>query len=125
MHDFFRAANVSALQKAQFAAAHLPEPLMTPHEAGRQLKRNNVDYLPIDEIEGPRRRHAVCGLSSRHRHHRAGRTLDERARPMVDYLKVFERSSNLFPGFDTEVQGIYRERDEAGAVRFYTYVVRE
>jgi ornithine decarboxylase len=38
---------------------------------------------------------------------------------------VFERSSNLFPGFETEVQGIYRERDEAGAVRFYTYVVRE
>jgi arginine/lysine/ornithine decarboxylase len=51
MHDFFRAANVSALQKAQFTAAHLPEPVMTPHEAGRQLKRNNVDYLPIDELE--------------------------------------------------------------------------
>jgi ornithine decarboxylase len=52
MHDFFRAANVSALQKAQFTAAHLPEPAMTPHEAGRELKRNNVDYLPIDKIEG-------------------------------------------------------------------------
>ena len=45
--------------------------------------------------------------------------------PMIDYLKVFERSSNLFPGFETEVQGLYRERDEAGAVRFHTYVVRE
>jgi ornithine decarboxylase len=44
---------------------------------------------------------------------------------MIDYLKVFERSSNLFPGFETEVQGLYRERDEAGAVRFHTYVVRE
>ena len=76
MHDFFRAANVSALQKAQFTAAHLPEPVMTPHEAGRQLKRNNVDYLPIDEIEGRSRRYAVCGLSSRHRHHRAGRALE-------------------------------------------------
>jgi arginine/lysine/ornithine decarboxylase len=38
---------------------------------------------------------------------------------------VFERSSNLFPGFETEVQGLYRERDENGAVRFHTYVVRE
>jgi ornithine decarboxylase len=125
MHDFFRAANVSALQKAQFTAAHLPEPVMTPHEAGRQLKRNNVDYLPIDELEG---RVAATlfvvyppGIATIV----PGECLSERARPMVDYLKVFERSSNLFPGFETEVQGIYRERDEAGAVRFYTYVVRE
>ena len=44
---------------------------------------------------------------------------------MIDYLKMFERSSNLLPGFDTEVQGIYREADASGAVRFYTYVVRE
>jgi ornithine decarboxylase/arginine decarboxylase len=125
MHDFFRAANVSALQKAQFTAEHLPEPAMTPHEAGRQLKRNNVDYLPIDKIEG---RVAATlfvvyppGIATIV----PGERLSERARPMVDYLKVFERSSNLFPGFETEVQGIYRERDEAGAVRFHTYVVRE
>ncbi len=125
MHGFFRAANVSALQKAQFAAVHLPEPAMTPHEASRQLKRNNVDYLPIDEIEG---RIAATlfvvyppGIATIV----PGERLNERARPMIDYLKVFERSSNLFPGFETEVQGLYRERDEAGAVRFHTYVVRE
>ena len=52
MHAFFREAGVSALQKAQFAAEHLPEMVMTPREAARQLVRNNVDYLPIDAIEG-------------------------------------------------------------------------
>jgi len=35
MHAFFRAENVSALQKAQFTAEHLPEPVMSPHEAAR------------------------------------------------------------------------------------------
>jgi ornithine decarboxylase len=125
MHDFFRAANVSALQQAQFTADHLPEPAMTPHEAARQLTRNNVDYLPIDQIEG---RVAATlfvvyppGIATIV----PGERLSERARPMIDYLKMFERSSNLFPGFDTEVQGIYREADASGAVRFYTYVVRE
>jgi ornithine decarboxylase len=54
-----------------------------------------------------------------------GERLSARARPMIDYLKMFERSSNLFPGFDTEVQGIYREADASGTVRFNTYVVRE
>jgi ornithine decarboxylase len=125
MHAFFRSANVSALQKAQFTAAHLPEPAMAPNEAGRELVRNNVDYLPIDEIGG---RIAATlfvvyppGIATIV----PGERLDERARPMIEYLKVFERSSNVFPGFDTEVQGLYRERDAAGAVRFYTYVVRE
>lgn len=44
---------------------------------------------------------------------------------MIDYLKMFERSANVFPGFEAEVQGLYREVDEKGAIRFYTYVVRE
>ena len=38
-----------------------------------------------------------------------GERLDERARPMLDYLKMFETSANLFPGFEVEIQGIYRE----------------
>jgi ornithine decarboxylase len=125
MHAFFRSADVSALQKAQFTAAHLPEPAMAPNEASRELVRNNVDYLPIDEIGG---RIAATlfvvyppGIATIV----PGERLNERARPMIEYLKVFERSSNVFPGFDTEVQGLYRERDAAGTVRFYTYVVRE
>ena len=125
MHAFFRAANVSALQKAQFMADHLPELAMTPHEANRNLVRNNVDYLPIDEIEG---RVAATlfvvyppGIATIV----PGERLDARANPMIGYLKVFERASNLFPGFDAEIQGVYREVNAGGKVRFYTYVVRE
>jgi ornithine decarboxylase/arginine decarboxylase len=125
MHSFFRANNVSALQKAQFVAANLPEPAMTPYDAARELVRNNVDYLPIDEIEG---RIAATlfvvyppGIATIV----PGERLTSRARPMVEYLKVFERSSNLFPGFEAEIQGVYREVDANGAIRFYTYVVRE
>jgi len=125
MHAFFCGENASALQKAQFAAEHLPEPAMTPQEAARALTRNNVDYLPIDQIEG---RIAATlfvvyppGIATIV----PGERLDRRARPMIEYLKVFERISNLFPGFETEVQGIYREVDGAGATRLHTYVVRE
>jgi hypothetical protein len=44
-----------------------------------------------------------------------GERLDERAQPMIDYLKVFERGSNLFPGFESEIQGVYRE-ETAGRI---------
>jgi ornithine decarboxylase len=53
-----------------------------------------------------------------------GERLGPRARPMIDYLKVFEAAANLFPGFESEVQGLYRETRD-GIMRFYTYVVRE
>ena len=46
---FFRDADVSALQaRAVRAPSICRTSRMTPHEAVRQLVRNNVDYLPID-----------------------------------------------------------------------------
>jgi len=51
--------------------------------------------------------------------------LDERAKPMLDYFKMFERSANLFPGFEAEIQGVFRDVDPDGTIRFYTYVMRE
>jgi len=125
MHAFFRDCNTSTLQRAQFAPEHLPSPAMPPCEAVRQMVRNNVDYLPVDQAFG---RIATTlfvvyppGIATIV----PGERLDDRARPVLDYLKMFERSANLFPGFEAEIQGIYRETEPGGTVRFYTYVVRE
>jgi hypothetical protein len=112
-------------RRADRDLSHLPEPAMPPYEAARHLVRNNVDYLPIDEIEG----RVAATLFVVYPHGIAtivpGERLGRQARPMIDHLKAFERSSNLFPGFETEIQGVYREADAAGKTRFHTYVVRE
>jgi ornithine decarboxylase len=44
---------------------------------------------------------------------------------MLDYLLMFERAANLFPGFDSEIQGVFRETGAGGVIRFHTYVVQE
>ncbi|MDQ0348297.1 Orn/Lys/Arg decarboxylase N-terminal domain-containing protein [Ancylobacter vacuolatus] len=125
MHRFFRNANVSALQAMQFAAEHLPDIALSPHDAARCLVRNDVDYLPIDAIAG---RIATTpfvvyppGIATIV----PGERLTERAQPMIDYLRMFEACFNTFPGFDVEIQGVYRETDAAGRIRLYTYVVAE
>jgi ornithine decarboxylase len=125
LHGFFRKSGTSRLQCAQFAPEHLPTPAMPPNAAVREMVRNNVDYVPIAEAFG---RIATTmfvvyppGIATIV----PGERLDERARPMLDYLIMFERSANLFPGFEAEVQGVYREVEKDGSVRFYTYVVRE
>ena len=125
MHRFFRDHDVSGLQNRQFSSEHLPEMAMSPHDAARYLTRNDVDYLPIDAIAG---RIATTpfvvyppGIATIV----PGERITERAKPMIAYLKAFERAENLFPGFGAEIQGLYREVDASGVIRFHTYVVRE
>lgn len=125
MHRFYRESDVSALQAKQFLPEHMPEIAMSPREAARCLMRNDVDYLPIDRIGG---RIATTpfvvyppGIATIV----PGERLSERAKPMIDYLKMFEQAFNTFPGFDVEIQGLYKEVDEAGRVRLYTYVAAE
>ncbi|MGC2781429.1 MAG: Orn/Lys/Arg decarboxylase N-terminal domain-containing protein [Bradyrhizobium sp.] len=125
MHRFYREADVSALQAKQFQPQHMPEIAMSPREAARALVRNEVDYLPIDQIAG---RIATTpfvvyppGIATIV----PGERLADRAKPMIDYLKMFERAFNTFPGFDVEIQGLYKELDESGRIRLYTYVCAE
>jgi ornithine decarboxylase len=125
MQSFYRGENVSALQAAQFRAEHFPEMVMAPHAAVREMVRNKVDYVPLEETDG---RIAATlwlvyppGIATVI----PGERLGQRSRPMIAYLKAFERAANLFPGFDNEIQGVYRQKYEDGSVRFFTYVVRE
>jgi ornithine decarboxylase len=125
MHRFFRDADVSGLQAKQFLPEHLPEIAMSPRDAARHLVRNDVDYLPIDAVTG---RVATTpfvvyppGIATIV----PGERLSERAKPMLDYLKMFETCFNTFPGFEVEIQGVYKQLDELGRVKLHTYVVAE
>jgi ornithine decarboxylase len=125
MHDFYRIHDTSRLQRQQFQAAHFPVMAMRPDQAVRELVRNNVDFVPIEETEG---RIATTlwvvyppGIATII----PGERLDAQARPMIDYLRIFERAANRFPGLDNEIQGVYRQKQPDGSVRFCTYVVRE
>jgi ornithine decarboxylase len=122
MHDFYRQAGTSALQRLQFRPEHLPRQAMRPQQAVQKLTRNQVHYLPIDEIEGKMATTLFVVYPPGIATIAPGEMLDERTRPMLDYLKTFQRGANLFPGFEAEIQGLYREVDANGSIRFYTYV---
>jgi ornithine decarboxylase len=125
MHDFYRGYDVSTLQCLQFRPEHFPVIAMSPQTATQHFIRNEVDYLSIHDL-----------------HNRVAATLalvyppgigvivpgeryDERAKPMLDYLTMFEHAANEFPGFDSEIQGIFRETAPDGKISFHTYVVQE
>jgi ornithine decarboxylase len=124
-HAFHRDCGTSALQRGQFAPEHLPEMVVAPHEAVRQLTRNKVDYLPIEQAEGRIATTLMLVYPPGIGTIVPGERIGPRAKPMLDYFKVFEKSANLFPGFEAEIQGVFREVEPGGAIRFYTYVMRE
>jgi ornithine decarboxylase len=52
MHDFYRQKNVKNLQRLSFRATSFPEMAMLPKEAYEALVAGEVDYVPLDSIEG-------------------------------------------------------------------------
>ncbi len=89
------------------------------------LTRNKVDYLPIDATRGRIAATLMLvyppGIATIIPGERIGRD----SAPMIDYLLMFERAENEFPGLGTEIQGVYREVEVDGRVRFHTYVVKQ
>ena len=124
-HTFHRESGTSALQRKQFMPEHLPEMVMPPKAAAQMLTRNRVDYVPIAEAEGRIATTLMLVYPPGIGTVLPGERLDARAKPMLDYFKMFEAASNLFPGFEAEIQGVYRETDPDGRIRFHTYVLRE
>jgi ornithine decarboxylase len=124
MHDFYRTANVKNLQRLCFRKSSFPELAMSPKDAYEALVANEVDYVPLDAIEGRVSATLALIYPPGIGVIVPGERWDERAKPMLDYFLAFEESFNRFPGFNYEVQGVYQERVD-GRIKFFTYAVRE
>jgi ornithine decarboxylase len=124
MHDFYRNAGVKELQRLCFRAESFPEPAMAPKAAYEALVANEVDYLPLEEMQGRISATLALIYPPGIGVIVPGERWDARARPMRDYFLAFEESFNRFPGFNYEVQGVFQERID-GRIKFHSYAVRE
>jgi ornithine decarboxylase len=124
LHEVYRKHDASRLQAAQFAGGLLPEIVMPPRDAWERLLRNQVDYVPISEVEGRIAATLALVYPPGIGVVVPGERYGGRARAALDYLLMFEQVSNRFPGFENEIQGVYRERAPDGSVRLFTYVLQ-
>jgi len=125
MHDFYRKGRTSQLQRQQFRAEHFPEIVLSPHDATQLFTAGQIDYVPIDQVHGRIAATMALVYPPGIGVMIPGERWDDRAAPMIAYLKLFEESYARFPGFTNEIQGVYPEQDDSGQVRLFTYVVRE
>jgi ornithine decarboxylase len=98
---------------------------MTPRAAMQAFIRNDIDYVPLSEISGRIAATLALVYPPGIGVMVPGERYGAKAQPMLDYLLMFEEAANRFPGFDSEIQGVFREATAEGEIRFFTYVVRE
>ncbi|MFO1039360.1 MAG: Orn/Lys/Arg decarboxylase N-terminal domain-containing protein [Geminicoccaceae bacterium] len=125
LHGFFRSRDLPRLQREQFELDKLPEPAITAREAQAAMAANRVDYVPIDEVMGRISATLTVVYPPGIGVMVPGERYSDRTAAQIAYFKMFEAQDNLFPGFQNEVQGVYRETDREGRVRYFTYVVQE
>lgn len=124
LHDLLKRRDAKAMQQKQFQRAHFPELAMTPQDAHNAFIANQIDYVPMAEVKGRIAATLALVYPPGIGVVIPGERYDDNAQPQIDYFMLFEETENLFPGFENEVQGVYREEKD-GAIRYYTYVVKE
>ncbi len=125
IHNIYKDHNAKTLQQNMFKKEHFPEMAITPMEAQNKLIAGEVDYVPLTEAHGRIAATLALVYPPGIGVIIPGERYDEKAKPMMDYFALFEKTNPYFPGFENEIQGAYLDTDEEGNERYYTYVVKE
>lgn len=119
LHDFYKEANVSQLQRKLFAAEYLPPVALSAAEATLALRRNQARALPLRELAGEIALEGALPYPPGIFTIVAGERWTKTA---VEYFTVLERAMQALPGFAPEIQGVHQRQRSDGAPELYAYV---
>ena len=108
------------LQKMHDAFEVIPDQAMKPADAYKEVVKKNVEYVHLDEMEG--RIPAVMmvpyppGIPIM----MGGEVMNEKAKPIFDYLSLRQDFEEKFPGYESDIHGVERE-----GKRFKTLCIKE
>ncbi len=122
MHDYLREHDVLGTMQQAFEVT--PDQAMKPAEAYQHVVRGEVEYVPLDEMMGrvpavmlvpyPPGIPVIMG----------GEELNDRARPIWEYLRLRQDFENRFPGYEGDIHGVEREAG-AGGKYFKTLCLKQ
>ena len=119
IHSIYRASDIARLTTEMYTSEM--EPVMIPAKAYARMAHNDIDRVPVDEIEG-----RVCGVLLTP--YPPGIPLlipGERVNTqIVNYLKFVREFNALFPGFETDIHGLVK-RERNGQVEYCLDCVHE
>lgn len=121
MHEFLSGYDTAKMQEAIYL--RLPAPAMTPSEAFGALVDGDVELVPLEKLDG-RVAATLCVLYPPGIPVIVpGERFDQGVHPIVEYLQLFERWAETFPGFENEMQGVVRSTLANGTSHYGVYCV--
>lgn len=115
IHRYFKDHKI--LDKMQAAFQVIPEQAMKPAQAYHEVVRKNVQFVELKDMMD--RIPAVMlvpyppGIPVM----MGGEKMNQRARPIFEYLRLRQDFENAFPGYESEIHGV--ERVERDGKRFF------
>jgi arginine decarboxylase len=127
MHQFLRESAMCQKEHALRSVKNQPVQRMTPREAYRALVKNEVERVPIDQLEG---RVVAVGLVPYPPGIPVLMPGEEANAAVCAYLQGLEALDDRFPGFEHEIHGIGAPRETAeegrpGGNRYWVYCLPE
>jgi lysine decarboxylase/arginine decarboxylase len=121
MHNYLREHRL--LENMVRSSRILPDRSLIPAEAYRCIVRKEVEFVRLDSIDTKHepRISAVMvvpyppGIPIL----MGGEALNEKAQPIIDYLLARQDFENRFPGYESEIHGMYRAPADSSGKRHF------
>ncbi|NDV26437.1 Orn/Lys/Arg decarboxylase N-terminal domain-containing protein [Desulfovibrio sp. JC010] len=110
IHNYYKEHKL--LDKMQAAFQVIPDQAIKPSEAYHAVVRKNVEYVELSEMQDRIPAVMVVPYPPGIPVIMGGEILNDKARPIFDYLTARQDFENVFPGYESDIHGVERvERD--------------
>jgi lysine decarboxylase/arginine decarboxylase len=122
IHNYFKQHKI--LDKMQAGFTVIPDQIMRPSEAYHAVVGRKVEYVSLDNMMGRIPAVMIVPYPPGIPIIMGGEILNDKAKPIFEYLKARQDFENVFPGYESDIHGV--ERDERdGKKWFKTMCIKE
>ena len=111
------------LGKMHAAFEVIPKPVFTPADAYHHVVAGKVESVRLSELSGRIAAVMLVPYPPGIPILMGGEQVDDSARPILDYLLAREEFENAFPGYESDIHGVERERT-GGKTFFRTLAIK-
>jgi arginine decarboxylase len=128
IHEFFcnkdNGWKNTILDKMNQAFEVIPDQEMTPADAFHQVVKKNVEYVVLDEIMDRIPAVMIVPYPPGIPIMMGGEIMNEKAKPIHDYLELRQNFENQFPGYESDIHGVERVMGPGGKKLFQIYCIK-
>ena len=115
IHNLTKKYNLPELMYKAFDV--LPEMKVTPHAAWQEELRGNVEEIKLEEMVGRVSANMILPYPPGVPLVLPGEMVTQESRPVLDFLEILCDIGAHYPGFETDIHGLYQQKDGSYTVK--------